>query len=59
MRVIFFAAIYYSLWGNRDPKPAIMPSDTRRGTKLLTSSKLDSTYVLSKFDSPPPARPDA
>src|SRR3954469_13776746 len=34
------------------PKVPILPSRTRRGTSLSTSAKLDSTSVMSKFDSP-------
>src|SRR3954464_4299242 len=35
-----------------DPKVPILPSRTRRGTPLSTSSKLDSPSVMSQFDSP-------
>src|SRR3954469_1756206 len=35
-----------------DPKVPILPSLTRKGTALSTSATLDSTSVMSKFDSP-------
>src|SRR4051812_32728511 len=35
-----------------DPKVPILPSRTRRGTALSTSTKLDSPSVMSQFDSP-------
>src|SRR4051812_1236594 len=39
--------------GNKgDPKVPILPSRTGQGTALSTSAKLDSTSVMSKFDSP-------
>ena len=36
-----------------DPKVLILPSRTRQGTVLSTSTTLDSPSVISKFDSPP------
>src|SRR3954462_15183196 len=35
-----------------DPRVPILPSCTRKGTALSTSSTLDSPLVMSKFDSP-------
>ena len=38
---------------SRDGKVPILPSTTRRGTVLNTSTALDSPSVLSKFLTPP------
>ncbi|KAI4986404.1 hypothetical protein ZWY2020_019034 [Hordeum vulgare] len=40
----------------KDPRTKILPSTTRRGKKLPSSSALDSPSVLSKFATSPPAR---
>ena len=40
----------------RDPKTKVLPSTTRTGKELPSSSALDSPSVLSKFATPPPAR---
>ncbi|KAI5007527.1 hypothetical protein ZWY2020_051984 [Hordeum vulgare] len=40
----------------RDPRTKILPSTTRRGKELSSSSALDSPSVLSKFATSPPAR---
>ncbi|KAK1617258.1 hypothetical protein QYE76_022775 [Lolium multiflorum] len=39
----------------RDPKVAILPSTTRKGTTLSTSAALDSPSVIDKLVSPPQA----
>ncbi|KAK1612963.1 hypothetical protein QYE76_036636 [Lolium multiflorum] len=39
----------------RDPKVAILPSTTRKGTTLSTSATLDSPSVISQLVSPPQA----
>ncbi|KAK1607149.1 hypothetical protein QYE76_030822 [Lolium multiflorum] len=39
----------------RDPKVAILPSTTRKGTTLSTSAALDSPSVIDKLVSPPHA----
>ena len=40
----------------KDPRTKILPSTTRRGKELPSSSVLDSPSVMSKFATPPPAR---
>ncbi|KAK1642259.1 hypothetical protein QYE76_060064 [Lolium multiflorum] len=40
---------------SRDPKVAILPSTTRKGTTLSTSAALDSPSVISQLVSPPQA----
>ncbi|KAI4973914.1 hypothetical protein ZWY2020_041695 [Hordeum vulgare] len=40
----------------KDPRTKILPSTTRRGKELPSSSALDSPSVLSKFATSPPAR---
>ncbi|KAK1610058.1 hypothetical protein QYE76_033731 [Lolium multiflorum] len=40
---------------SRDPKVAILPSTTRKGTTLSTSATLDSPSVISQLVSPPQA----
>ncbi|KAI4979631.1 hypothetical protein ZWY2020_016384 [Hordeum vulgare] len=40
----------------KDPRTKILPSTTRRGNELPSSSALDSPSVLSKFATSPPAR---
>ena len=40
----------------RDPKTKVLPSTTRTGKELPSSSALDSPSVMSKFATPPPAR---
>ncbi|KAK1668206.1 hypothetical protein QYE76_056365 [Lolium multiflorum] len=40
---------------SRDPKVAILPSTTRKGTTLSTSAALDSPFVISQLVSPPQA----
>ncbi|KAI4983692.1 hypothetical protein ZWY2020_025558 [Hordeum vulgare] len=40
----------------KDPRTKILPSTTRRGKELPSSSALDSPSVLSKFVTLPPAR---
>ncbi len=40
----------------KDPRTKILPSTTRRGKELPSSSTLDSPSVLSKFATSPPAR---
>ena len=40
----------------KDPRTKILPSSTRRGKELPSSSALDSPSVMSKFAKPPPAR---
>src|SRR3990170_3222658 len=39
----------------RDPKTKVLPSTTRTGKELPSSSALDSPSVMSKFAAPPPA----
>src|SRR3954466_10590710 len=39
---------------SRDGKFPILPSTTRRGTVLNTSTALDSVFVISKLVTPPP-----
>ncbi|KAI4993768.1 hypothetical protein ZWY2020_008081 [Hordeum vulgare] len=41
---------------SKDPRTKILPSTTRRGKELPSSSALDSPSVLSKFATSPPAR---
>ena len=44
----------FSIMGkSRDPKVAILPSTTRKGTTLSTSATLDSPSVISQLVSPP------
>ena len=38
----------------KDPRTKILPSTTRRGKELPSSSALDSPSVMSKFATPPP-----
>ena len=38
----------------RDPKTKVLPSTTRTGKELPSSSALDSPSVMSKFATPPP-----
>ena len=40
----------------RDPKTKVLPSTTRTGKDLPSSSSLDSPLVMSKFATPPPTR---
>ena len=40
----------------KDPKTKVLPSTTRGGKELPSSSALDSPSVMSKFATPPPAR---
>ncbi|KAI4971977.1 hypothetical protein ZWY2020_002902 [Hordeum vulgare] len=40
----------------KDPRTKILPSTTRRGKELPSSSALDSPSVLSKFATSPPSR---
>ncbi|KAI5021512.1 hypothetical protein ZWY2020_058242 [Hordeum vulgare] len=40
----------------KDPRTKILPSTTRRGQELPSSSALDSPSVLSKFATSPPTR---
>ena len=40
----------------KDPRTKIVPSTTRRGKELPSSSAIDSPSVLSKFATSPPAR---
>ncbi|KAI4967038.1 hypothetical protein ZWY2020_034422 [Hordeum vulgare] len=40
----------------KDPRTKILPSTTRRGKELPSSSALDSPSVVSKFATSPPAR---
>ncbi|KAI5000802.1 hypothetical protein ZWY2020_010761 [Hordeum vulgare] len=40
----------------KDPRTKILPSTKRRGKELPSSSALDSTSVMSKFATLPPAR---
>ena len=40
----------------KDPRTKILPSTTRRGKELPSSSALDSPSVMSKFATSPPAR---
>ncbi|KAI4977796.1 hypothetical protein ZWY2020_014350 [Hordeum vulgare] len=40
----------------KDPRTKILPSTSRRGKELPSSSALDSPSVLSKFATSPPAR---
>lgn len=40
----------------KDPITKILPSTTRGGKELPSSSALDSPSVMSKFATPPPAR---
>jgi len=39
-----------------DPRTKVLPSTTRTGKELPSSSALDSPSVMSKFATPPPAR---
>ena len=38
---------------DEDPKPTIVPSNTRRGIDLYTKSTLDSPSILSQLVTPP------
>ncbi|KAI4992082.1 hypothetical protein ZWY2020_041945 [Hordeum vulgare] len=40
----------------KDPKTKVLPSTTRTGKELPSSTALDSPSVMSKFATPPPAR---
>ena len=40
----------------KDPRTEILPSNTRTGKELPSSSALDSPSVMSKFATSPPAR---
>ena len=40
----------------KDPKTRVLPSTTRGGKELPSSSALDSPSVMSKFATSPPAR---
>ena len=40
----------------KDPKTKVLPSITRGGKELPSSSALDSPSVMSKFATSPPAR---
>ena len=40
----------------KDPKTKVLPSTTRTGKELPSSSALDSPSVMSKFATPLPAR---
>ena len=40
----------------KDPKTEVLPSTTRGGKELPSSSALDSPSVMSKFATSPPAR---
>ena len=40
----------------RDPKTKVLPSTTRTGKELPSSSALDSPSVMRKFATPPPTR---
>ena len=40
----------------KDPRTKVLPSTTRTGKELPSSSALDSPSVMSKFATPPPAR---
>ena len=40
----------------KDPRTEVLPSTTRTGKELPSSSALDSPSVMSKFATPPPAR---
>ena len=40
----------------KDPRTKVLPSTTRTGKELPSSSALDSPSVMSKFATSPPAR---